>query len=147
MAYPQEMLAQTIIVPGTPFQSAMSFTAAAGAYGTMFATYPFMVQRLSVLVTTAILDLTSSVVALDKVTVGGTTTAITTVTIPNLTAAGKVIKSDCTPVKIGIGDKLIFRLKTQGALGGTPAGAGFVGFLASMQPEVPGNETNSITSA
>ncbi len=147
MAYPQELLSHTIITPSANFQTAQSLTAAASSYGTMFCTYPIMVQRLSFLVSAAPADLTSSVVALDKVTVGNVTANITTITIPVGAVAGKVYKSDCTPVKIGIGDKLVFRLKTQGGLGGTPAGAGFYGFLASMQPEVPGNETNSVTSA
>lgn len=147
MSYPQEFIAQTIIVPSANFQTAQSITAAAGIYGTMFATYPIMVQRLSFLLSTSAVDITGSVVSLDKVTVGNVTTNITNVIIPTGTVAGKVVKSDCNPVKVGIGEKLVFRLKTQGGLGGTPAGAGFYGFLASLQPEVTGNETNSVTSA
>ena len=147
MGYPQEVLAQTVIVPSANFQTALSLTQAAAAYGTMFVTYPMQIQRLSVYLSAATSDLTNSVVSLVKVTVGSVTTAITTVTVPNSTAVGKVVKADCSPVKVGIGDKLLFALKTQGGLGGTPAGAAFLGFLAAMQPEVTGNETNSITSA
>lgn len=144
MAYPQELLSQTIIVPSANFQSSLSLTQAAAAYGTMFCTYPIMVQRLSFLLSAATSDLTGSVVSLSKVTVGNVTTSIATVTVPNATATGKVVKNDVTPVKIGIGDKLVFQLKTQGGLGGTPAGAGFFGFLATLQPEVASNETNSV---
>lgn len=147
MAYPQEILSQTIIVPSANFQTAQSITAAAAAYGTMFCTYPIMVQRLSFLLSASAVDITGSVVSLVKVSVGNVTVSIADVTIPTGTVAGKVVKTDCTPVKVGIGDKLVFKLKTQGGLGGTPAGAGFYGFLSSVQPEVPGNETNSVTSA
>lgn len=146
MGYPQEFVANTLVTPGAGFQTALSITAAAAAYGTIWCTYPLQVQRLSFLLTTTANDLTNSVVAIDKVTVANVTTNITNVTIPNGTVAGKVVKSDCTPIKVGIGDKLVFKLKTQGALGGTPAGAGFFGFLAALQPEFAGNETNSVTS-
>lgn len=147
MAYPQEVFAGCIDgLNGTTFSTAQSLTPAATVIGSCVAHYPFMVQRASFRISTAIFNLTSSVIAMQKVTVGDVTSEITTLTVPNLLAAGKVVLKDCTPVKIGIGDKLQFKLKTQGGLGGTPAGAGFIGFLASLQPEDYLNETNATAS-
>lgn len=148
MGYPQEQLWGAVDgLNGTTFSTAQNLTSAATVWGSLIAHYPIMVQRMSFRISTAISDLTSSVVEMQKVTVGSVTTSITTITVPNSTAAGKVMYKDCTPVKIGIGDKLQFKLKTQGGLGGTPAGAGFIGFLASLQPEDASNETNAVASA
>lgn len=149
MAYPQEVFIGTMIdgLSGTAFTTAQSLTAAANVAGSAIAHYPMMVQRMMFRVSTAVNDLTSSIVEMQKVTLGSVTSSITTITVPNGTAAGKVMIKDCSPVKIGIGDKLQFKLKTQGALGGTPAGAGFFGFFASIQPENFTNETNAIASA
>lgn len=149
MSYPQELLVGQLmeVSSATAFTTAQAITAAsATVYGGGIVDYPIYVQRMTFRVSTAVNDLTSSIVELQKVSVGGTTTSITTLTVPNGAAAGKVYIKDCSPVKVGIGDKLQWRLKTQGGLGGTPAGAGFGGFLASLQPENYSNETNAITA-
>lgn len=147
MAYPQEIMVGALVRQSNAFDTAEVLTAAAAVYGSYIAHYPLMVQRFTFQVTTAISDLTASVVRMEKVTVGNVTTAITTITVPNLTAAGKVLYKDFAPIKIGVGDKLQFNELTQGALGGTPAGAGFYGFVASLQPEYAINETNYVVSA
>lgn len=145
--YPQEMLAGALIRQSNAFDTAEVITAAAAVYGSYIAHYPIMVQRFTFQVSTAVVDLTSSIVAIQKVTVANVTTSIATITIPTGTVAGKVLYKDFSPVKIGVGDKLQLAQTVQGALGGTPAGAGFYGFVASMQPEVMGNETNAVASA
>lgn len=147
MAYPQEIVPLAIVRNSNAFDTAQSITAAAGVYGSYSVLYPIMVQKFMFRISTAVLDLTSSVVALQKVTVADVTSELTTITVPNGTGAGKVLYKDFAPVKLGVGDKLQFKLKTQGALGGTPAGAGFYGVLASLQPEIFTNETNAIVSA
>jgi len=147
MAYPQEIMVGALVRQSNAFDTAEVLTAAAGVYGAYIAHYPIMVQRFTFQVTTAISDLTASVVRLEKVSVGNVTTALTSLTIANGTGAGKVVYKDFTPAKIGIGDKLQINHLTQGGLGGTPAGAGFYGFLASLQPEYVSNETNSVASA
>lgn len=148
MAYPQEIFSGAIEgLAGTAFSTAQNFTAAANVWGSCIAHYPFMVQRFTLRISTAVSDLTSSVVALQKVTVGNVTAELGTITIPNGTGAGKMLYANVSPTKIGVGDKLQFKLKTQGGLGGTPAGAGFIGFFASLQPEDLTNETNAIVSA
>lgn len=147
MAYPQELLAGALVRQSSAFDTAQSITAAAAVYGSYVAHYPFMVQRYTFQLTAAASDITSSVVALQKVTVANVTSEITTITIPTGTAVGKVLYKDFTPVKIGVGDKLQYKLKTQGGLGGTPAGAGFHGFLGQLAPEFAANETNYTASA
>lgn len=147
MAYPQEVLVGCLVRQSNAFDTAQSITAAAAVYGSYIAHYPVYVQRYSFQISSVVTDLTSSVVEMQKVTVGNVTSSLTTITIPTGTAAGKVLVKDFSPVKIGIGDKLQFRLKTQGGLGGTPAGAGFHGFLAAVQPENYSNETNATASA
>ncbi len=147
MGYPQENLIGSLDgLNTTTFSTAQNLTSAATVWGAAIAHYPIMVQRMSFRVSTAISDLTSSVIAMQKVTVGSVTSEITTITVPNSTALGKIMVKDCAPVKIGIGDKLQFKLKTQGGLGGTPAGAGYIGFLAALQPEDYSNETNAVAS-
>ncbi len=149
MAYPQEILVGALVPQSTAFGTAQPVGTAASAavYGSYVALYPVMVQRYMFQVSTAIGDSTSGVVEMSKVTVANVTTSIASITIPNGTAARKVLVKDFSPVKIGCGDKLEFRMKTQAGQGGTPVGAGFHGFLASLQPEVSTNETNCITSA
>lgn len=146
MGYPQELLAGAIVRQSNAFDTAQSLTAAAAVYGSYIAHYPMMVQRYTFQITTAVNDLTSSVVELQKVTVGSVTSSLTTITVPNGTGVGKVMVKDFSPIKIGVGEKLQFKLKTQGALGGTPAGAGFHGFMSSLQNEAVINETNYLVS-
>lgn len=149
MGYPQEIYVTGggLVRTSANFDTAEVLTAAAAVYGSYVAHYPLLVGAFSFHVSTAISDLTSSVVRLTKVSAADVTTAITSLTIPNGTAAQKVVGKRFSPVKIGIGDKLQMEHLTQGGLGGTPAGAGFYGFLATLNPEYYGNETNFSTSA
>lgn len=144
MGYPQEMLVGALVRQSNAFDTAEVLTAAAAVYGSYVAHHPMMVQRLTFQITTAISDLTASVIRMQKVSAADVTTAIVDMTIPNGAAARKIYYKDCTPTKIGVGDKLEFKHLTQGDLGGTPAGAGFYGVLGSLQPEYAANETNFV---
>jgi len=144
MAYPQEIFAGALVRQSNAFDTAEVLTAAAGVYGSYVAHYPIAVQRLTFQVTTALSDLTASVVRMQKVSAADVTTAIVSMTVPNGAAAKKIYYVDCSPTKIGVGEKLELNHVTQGGLGGTPAGAGFYGFWASLQPEYAANETNFI---
>jgi hypothetical protein len=145
MAYPQEISVGALVPTSTAFGTAEVLTAAAAVYGAYCAHYPVIVKRLSFHVSTAISDLTASVVRLTKVTQGNVTSVLggSTMTISNGLAARKVVYKDCTPTEIGVGDLLQFEHLTQGGLGGTPAGAGYYGFLAELSPEFMTNETNA----
>ncbi len=149
MAYPQELFVTggALVRTSANFDTAEVLTASAGVYGSYMAHYPLAVQRFSFHVSTAISDLTSPIVELQKVTLADVTSSITTLTIPNGTAVAKVVYKDFSPVVIAAGEKLQMKHSTQGGLGGTPAGAGFYGFLAGLEPEVPGNMSNMTASA
>jgi hypothetical protein len=140
--YPQEIVAKALI-PTFAESTAEVLTAAAAAHGGYHVMYPIMVSKFMFSVTTATSDLTASVIRLTKVSQANVTTAITSMTVPNGAAVRKVYAKDFSPVKCGVGDLLQLEHLTQGGLGGTPAGAGYYGFVASLQPENFANETNA----
>lgn len=144
MGYPQEIMVGAIVRNSNAHDTAEVITAAAGVYGSYTVMRPIQVKQLSFAVSTAISDLTASVVRLTKVSAANVTTSLSgNMTIANGLAVKKVVYKDFTPAKIGVGEFLQFEHLTQGGLGGTPAGAGFYGFLAELLPEVMGNETNA----
>ena len=145
MAYPQEIVVGAITRNSSAHDTAEVLTAAAAVYGSYSVHAPISVKRLSFTVSTAISDLTASVVRITKVSAANVTTALasTNMTIANGLAVKKVVYKDFAPVKVGVGEFLQLEHLTQGALGGTPAGAGFYGFLAELLPEAMTNETNA----
>lgn len=147
MSYPQELLSNSVVRTSSNFDTAEVLTAAAAVYGSYVVHYPISLTRFTFSVSTTISDLTASVIRLTKVSIANVTTALTSMTIPNGTAARKVVYKDFTPVVVESGELLQMEHLTQGGLGGTPAGAGFYGFIAHFEPEVPGNLANMIASA
>lgn len=144
MAYPQEILVGAITRTSANHDTAEVLTAAAATYGGYHVHYPIMVKRLSFRVSTAISDLTASVVRIVKISKANVTTSLSgNMTIANGLAVGSLVYKDFAPTKVGAGETLQLEHVTQGGLGGTPAGAGFYGFLAELSPEYMGNETNA----
>jgi len=144
MAYPQEVLVGAITRNSSAHDTAEVLTAAAATYGSYTVHAPVAVKRLTFAVSTAISDLTASVVRLTKVSAANVTTSVSgNMTIANGLAVKKVVYKDFAPVKIGVGEFIQLEHVTQGGLGGTPAGAGFYGFVAELLPEYIGNETNA----
>lgn len=144
MGYPQEILVGAITRTSNAHDTAEILTAAAAVYGGYHVHAPIAVKRLSFRVSTAISDLTASVVRLVKISQANVTTSLSgNMTIANGLAVGKLVYKDFSPAKIGAGETLQLEHLTQGALGGTPAGAGYYGFLAELLPEYMGNETNA----
>lgn len=145
MAYPQEIMVGAITRTSSNHDTAEVLTAAAATYGGYHVHAPIMVKRLSFRISTATSDLTASVVRIVKISQANVTTALasTNMTIANGLAAGKIVYKDFAPVKVGAGEVLQLEHVTQGGLGGTPAGAGFYGFLAELLPENLLNETNA----
>jgi hypothetical protein len=146
MGYPQEIMSGAIVRTSSNFDTAEVLTAAAAVYGSYMVHYPIQVSALTFHVSTAVSDLTASVVRLTSVSPADVTTAITNMTIPNGAAAAKVYRQNVTPTVVNVGHKLQFEHLTQGGLGGTPAGAGFYGFLASLEPEYHGNQTQYVVT-
>lgn len=144
MAYPQEIMVGAIVRNSNAHDTAEVLTAAAAVFGSYTVMAPIQVKRLSFAVSTAISDLTASVVRLTKVSAANVTTSLSgNMTIANGLAVKKVVYKDFSASKIGVGEFLQLEHLTQGGLGGTPAGAGFYGFLAELLPEYMGNETNA----
>jgi hypothetical protein len=148
MAYNSPELFGAVFQETVWMTNAQSLTQAAAIYGSLHVRKPIVVQEVTFHVTTAVNNLTSSVVAAEVVTniqnATPVTTAICTLTIPNGATAGTTYYNNAfTPVIVPYNSLLQFRLKTQGGLGGTPAGAGFSGYFASYSPE---NETNATPS-
>lgn len=147
MAYPMELMVGAVVPESNFFYTAQSLTQAAAVYGVWTAHYPFIVQNISFKIGTSVFNLTSSVVVASLVTglsnATPVTTSIGTITIPNLATAGTVFVNHVSPTLVPVGCQLQFALKTQGGLGGTPAGAGFCGWYGVVQPEVFANETVS----
>lgn len=146
MGYNQELMVGGAIPESTAFLSAQSITQAAAVYGVYTAHYPFIVQRFSFKISTAVFNLTGSVIAANLVTGLQNATPVTaqigTLTIPNGATAGTVYFNNVSPTLVQAGQQLQFALKTQGGLGGTPAGAGFIGWYGSVSSERASNETN-----
>jgi hypothetical protein len=144
MGYPQEIMAGAITRNSSAHDTAEVLTAAAATYGSYSVHQPILVKRLSFVVSTAISDLTASIVRLTKVSAANVTTSLSgSMTIANGLAVKKVVYKDFTPAKVGAGEFLQLEHVTQGGLGGTPAGAGFYGFSAELLPESLTNETNA----
>jgi hypothetical protein len=144
MGYPQEIMVGAITRNSNAHDTAEVLTAAAAVHGSYNVHVPISVKRLTFVVSTAISDLTASVVRLTKVSLANVTTSLSgNMTIANGLAAQKTVYKDFTPAKIGAGEKLQLEHLTQGGLGGTPAGAGFYGFVGELLPESMTNETNA----
>ena len=149
MAYPREILIGSLVQESTAaLNSVLSLTQAAAVYGKIHVRKQIVVQELNFHVSTSVLDLTSSVVAAEVITniqnATPVTTAIATITIPNGATAGTTYYNNgFTPAICPPNSFLQFKLKTQGALGGTPAGAGFIGWYGTYSPE---NDTNATPS-
>lgn len=147
--YPQEITVGAILNENaSSAATAVQLTAAANVCGTWGAHYPFVVQRMTFRVSTAVNDLTSTVVAMNLITNATnstpTTAQICTMTIKNGATANSVYYNNCSPTTVPFSGKLQFAIKTAGSGGGTPAGAGFFGFYGTLQPESLLNSTNAI---
>lgn len=148
MSYPREIMIGAIVAETAFMSTVQSLTQAAAAYGSLHVRKPIIVQELSFKVSTAVLDLTASVVAAEVITniqnATPVTTAIGSITIPNgATAQTTYYNNSFTPVVCPANSLLRFKLKTQGALGGTPAGAGYFGWYGSLHVEENTNATPS----
>ncbi len=146
MSYPREIMIGALVQETAWTATAQSLTQAAAIYGSWHVRKPIVVQELSFHISTAVNNLTSSIVSAEVVTniqnSTPVTTAISTLTIPNGATAGTTYYNNgFTPALVPANSLLQFKLKTQGGLGGTPAGAGYFGFYASFSPEENTNAT------
>lgn len=145
MAYPQSIMIGAKHSNGT-YEFEEGLGAAASVHGHVVLHAPMLIKRLTFCVSTAISDITASVVRMTRVSRADVTTSVSgNMTISNGLAVQRVVYKDFSPVKVGAGEKLQFEHVTRGDLGGTPVGAGYYGFIAELLPELMSNETNAIT--
>ena len=145
MGYPQEILVGAITRNSNAHDTAEVLTAATGVYGSYTVHYPIDLHAFTFRITTAVDDLTASVLTLQDVdAVADSTTDIVDMTIPDGAAVNKLYRTDFSAYQVEASHLLQMK-HTIGAKGGTPAGAGFYGFLASLSPENIVNQTNYVT--
>ncbi len=145
MGYPQSIMSGAKHSTGS-FEFEENLAVAADVHGHIVFHAPMLLKRLTFGITTAVSDLTASVVRMVKVSRAGVTASVSgNMTIANGTALQRVVYKDFSPVKVGAGEKLQFEHVTLGGQGGTPAGAGYYGFIAELMPELMSNETNAVT--
>lgn len=157
MAYPEYVVAGSIVnenaTAGFTAISLIQTPAAVVAKWSFHA--PIIIERVSLRLTTSLFNITGAVVTANVVSglqnATPTTTAICTMTLPlNTTAAGTTAgtvfyNQNFTPALVPVGSVLQFSIGP-GVVGGTAAGAGFLGFFGSYSPEVFTNETlNTVT--
>lgn len=144
MGYPQSITIGAKHSTGS-YEFEETLTAAADVHGNIVLHAPMLIKRLTFGITTAISDLTASVVRAVKVSRSSVTAAVSgNMTIANGTAVQRIVYKDFSPVRVGAGEKLQFEHVTLGGQGGTPTGAGYYGFIAELLPEMMSNETNAI---
>lgn len=144
MGYPQSIMLGAKHSNGS-YEFEEGLTAVASVHGHIVLHAPMLIKRLTFCISTAISDLTASVVRMVKVSRSDVTSSVSgNMTIANGLAVNRIVYKDFSPVKVGAGEKLQFEHVTLGGQGGTPAGAGYYGFIAELLPELMSNETNAI---
>lgn len=133
------------------YQIEVPISAAAAAWGTANTTvwhnvgyHPVVIRAFALVVTTTF-DTAPNVLTMTKrILIGSDTgaSAITTLTVPTSTAAGKVVYKGGLEIKLNPGDEL------KVANGGeTTAGAGTLLMLIEPSWELPANNTDMVLSA
>lgn len=123
---------------------------ATGVHGEYVITKSCLVKRLVAAVTAAVAGSTTAPVITFKrrPTLGSAIGEVSlgTITIPDGTAAGKVLYKELTqPVQFKVGEGLAIEVTTA-ATGGVPAGNAVYDALVIDDPEVPANEANMVAS-
>lgn len=152
MAYNERMHVGLALAWGSnAYLTAANLAATAADWATIKVMHPIQVRRISFNVTTAVTagTIVPTVTVHSGPTQGSASGRVLlgTLTIPNGTAAGKVVYKELESVRVPAGYDLVFRVNVQATDGGTAAGAGFAGALIELDPEIPGNQTNMIASA
>lgn len=133
------------------FDTAENLAAAAAVYGEYYVTKPCSFAELRFIVSTLVAaDTTAPVVEANRRPTPGSATGevqLASITIPEATAAGKVMVKRVEPVQLNVGDSLAFEHVTQAADSGTAAGAGFYDAVLHVDEESDGNQSDLVVSA
>lgn len=133
------------------FDTADNLAATAAVYGELYVTKPCSVSELRFQVTTTCSATTTApVIEINRRPTPGSSTGevlIEQITIPDTTAAGKVLVTRFAPVQLNVGDSLAFEHVTAAAGSGTPACAGFYDVTLHVDDESDGNQSDLVVSA
>lgn len=144
--YVDESFQGSIIPKSTAVFTAEDLSAAAAVYGGFLVMKQCKIKAIKFYVTTAINATTAPAVEFNRRPTYNSSSGeilLGTLTIPNGTAAGKVIVKEIDPVTLVPGDELSLEHTVQAST----AGAGFYGFEIMDDPEVVENQSNVIESA
>jgi len=148
MSWPKKTGLGYLIRASNAFDTGENLAAAAAVYGEYYVTKPCSVSELRFIVTTTIdATTTAPVIEINRRPTPGSSSGevqICSMTIPNGTAAGKVVCERFAPVQLNVGDTLAFEHVTQAAGSGTAAGVGFYDVLLDIDDESDGNQSDLI---
>lgn len=130
-------------------QTTIAVNAATGDKAVFTARQPMMVVGFGLQVSTTYADVstTPQVVSLDKRPAYGSDTGrveLAAISMQTGYAAGKVYLKKFTAVKLDVGQQLVVKQKTQGAGGGSLAGACIPFILWYPRAETAGNQSNLV---
>lgn len=133
------------------FDTGENLAAAAGVYGEYYVTKPCSISEIRFIVTTLVSATTTApVVEVNRRPTPGSASGevlLDQITIPDTTAAGKVMVARFAPVQLNVGDSIAFEHVTQAAGSGTAAGVGFYDVVLHVDDESDGNQTDLVVSA
>lgn len=141
--YPQKQASHAIVRASNAHDTAENLAATVADYGQYYVCRPIKVTGFYFYVTTALVadTLEPSVALTRRITPGSDTGAVvmSTMQLPDLTAAGKVVYEFIEPVLCYPGDAILLDHTVQCTSGTTAAGAGFYGFDYEVVDEAVGN--------
>ena len=151
MSYVEEQRVASFVAVGGGSTEIDVLTSAAVHSQSYVAMEQTVLRAAYALVTTAVAaDLTAPVIAIKRRPTYGSTTGeetIDTITIPDGTAAGKVMYVNFEPVQVQAGDQIVFEITTAATDSGSAAGAAVYGLRTSVDEEEEANESDKIASA
>lgn len=150
MGYPNKMGLGYLVRKSNAFDTAENIAASAAVYGGYLVTKPCQITEFLFYVTLAVdADNVAPVVEVNKRPTYNSASGeslIAQITIPDGTAAGKVMRKICDPpVQLDVGDELSFEHVTQATDSGTAAGTGFYDVV--LEPMGTGVQSDLVASA
>ena len=151
MSYDRLALDRCLNVASGTITTAANLAATAADWVVFNVQHPIVIKRISMFIKTAVTaGNTAPIVSVySRPTTASSAGQVTigTLTIPNGTAAGKVVYKELNSVRVHAGYDLCLAVTTKAGDSGTAAGDGFIGFMYEMDPEVPADQTKMIASA
>jgi hypothetical protein len=151
MSYDRLQLDRCLHLNSGTITTAANLAATAADWVVYGVQHPIVIRRISIFMTLACSASTTApvVTVYSRPTTASSAGQVTigTLTIPNATAAGKVVYKELNSVRVNAGNDLCLAVTTQGGGSGTAAGTGFIGLMYEMAPEVPADQPNMIASA